>query len=191
MHDDSRTLLAIEKHGSIFNLLQAFLDAYEARTDVLSGGDTPNLETIIEMLRSVAGMPAELALIKDELSLVHGLVTSSRVPELLTAVNNLTGKVEELMAKQEERLKAIQAALPAIQDGIDKLQAQVEELKSNNPDLEDELTGIEQTLAAIGEDLNPTTTGGGTTGGTTGGGTEPTGGGETEPGEPPVRDGMV
>ncbi len=76
----------VEKEGTFYFLLNAFLGAYNRRTDMLARGGigetsiSQKLEAIIEMLRSQGGVPAELALVKEELSLIHGLVSDLTNP---------------------------------------------------------------------------------------------------------------
>ena len=121
----------IEEKSSLFKLLSNWLTAYRARTEAWRG--------------SGEGAPAnpDIALIKEELSIVHGIIF------------DLTGKVQQLMASQEERLQAVQGQLSSIADGINTLQQQLADLKANNPALDDEISNIEATVKAIGEDLNP------------------------------------
>jgi methyl-accepting chemotaxis protein len=90
----------LDTRSNIFQLLNNAIHAYRERTEVIAtvtnDGTSAKYDTIIEMLRSAASVPAELALVKEELSIVHGLVQQGGSPELLTAINNLTGKVDTM-----------------------------------------------------------------------------------------------
>lgn len=130
--------------------MQALGNALWAINEQLKRRDSEKLDAIIDMLSSAAGVPATLGFVKEELSLIHGLVANG--PE---AINNLTGKVEEFMSTQEERLRGVKVKLDAIQAGVDKIQEQLAALKVSNPELEDEISAIEATAAAIDTDVNP------------------------------------
>lgn len=141
-----RLILELPKGGNFDQVLRLIASA-------LKGGGDTKLDAIIEMLRSSASVPAELALVKEELSTIHALLADD--PNVLLAINTLTRKVNEFMATQEERLREVKTKLDAIQSGIDKIQQQLAELKTNNPELEDEIAAIEATANAIDTDVNP------------------------------------
>lgn len=83
MGRDDRIVHAVEKKSGPFELLEGFLKAYKARTEVLANqGDNTRFDAIIEMLRSSAGVPAELGFVKEELKLIHGLLVNPQ-PKLL------------------------------------------------------------------------------------------------------------
>lgn|SRR6185369_10954760 len=75
-----RQIHEIPKEGSLYFLLNSLLGAYNRRTDVMAKqpiGDTSisqKLDAIIEMQRNQASVPDDLALAKEELSLIHVLV---------------------------------------------------------------------------------------------------------------------
>src|SRR6185436_15871645 len=73
----------MDKRGNLYQLLNNFISAYNHRTTVMVGTSSPKLDAIIDMLRSGASVPAELALVKEELSIIHGLIQSGGAPELL------------------------------------------------------------------------------------------------------------
>ena len=106
----------IEEKSSLFKLLSNWLTAYRARTEAWRG--------------SGEGAPAnpDIALIKEELSIVHGMIFQ------------FSGKVEQFMATQEERLQAISAK-------IDEVLVDLGTLKTNNPQIEDEISAIEAKLS--------------------------------------------
>lgn len=60
------------------------------------------LDAIIEMLRAQAGVAADLALVKDELSIIHGLVMD------LGADPEKANELSERIRKQTEALKSAQ-----------------------------------------------------------------------------------
>jgi hypothetical protein len=70
----------VEKTGNLYFLFNALIGAYNRRTDVLAkganGDDSTKLDSIIEMLRGLAHLPADISLIKEKLDLIHGLLTS-------------------------------------------------------------------------------------------------------------------
>lgn len=121
----------IRKNGNIFFLINAFIGAYNRRTDVLAQSGNSQFP--------------DLTLIAARLETVHGLVF------------DLNRKVDEFMATQEERLRGVKTKLDAIQSGVDKIQQQLADLKANNPELDDEISAIEATAAAIDTDVNPVT----------------------------------
>jgi hypothetical protein len=72
--------ITIPSESRLFKLLEKFLDAYKERTKAMSVppiGETSieqKLDAVIEMLRSAGSVPSELGLIKEEVSIIHGLV---------------------------------------------------------------------------------------------------------------------
>src|SRR5215213_2997892 len=82
------------------------LDVGENLSGLLSGiiGPAQKLDTVIAMLRGLAALPAELSLLREEVSIIHVLLTESGSAEVVAAINNLDRKVDEFMATQEERL---------------------------------------------------------------------------------------
>lgn len=128
-------------------LANAVINALWEINTQLKQSDSKRLDIIIDMLERQAEMPAQLGFVKEELSIVHGLISE--------AINNFNGKAEEFMATQEERLRGVKTKLDAIQTGVDKIQGQLAELKRNNPELDDEISAIEETAGAIHTDVNP------------------------------------
>lgn len=152
-----RRIHDVPEKGTLQFLLNAFLGAYNRRTDVLargaSGGDTQKLDailknqtTIIDMLSPLGSVPNTLGLMETRSETTHGIVFE---------LQQFNGKVDEFMATQEERLRAVKGKLDAIQSGVDKIQQQLADLKANNPELDDEISAIEETAAAIDTDVNP------------------------------------
>lgn len=116
--DEGRSFIhGIRHEGSLWTLLCEFLEAYKART---------------EMMGSQANVAADLALLKEEVSTMHGLTFE------------IKGKVEELMATQEERLQAILVA-------VKNVKQMLADLKVSNPAIEDEIAAIEAELAPAAE----------------------------------------
>jgi hypothetical protein len=80
--DDGKSFIhGIRHNGSLWQLLYDFLQAYKDRTEALKGtppiGETSvaqKLDAIIDMLRSSANVPGDVAFTKEELSIVHELV---------------------------------------------------------------------------------------------------------------------
>lgn len=153
-HDSgNRLIIEVPRNGNFDVVLRLIAEALKS-----PGGGTDNtkLEAIINMLRPLADVPAQLGFLKEEISIIHGLLAEgTENGAVLTAVNNLNGKVDEFMATQEERLRGVKAKLDAIQAGVDKIQEQLATLKANNPELEDEIAAIEETANAIDTDVNP------------------------------------
>ena len=149
LSDRELVTLDATQFAQLQTVLTAHNNALWAINDQLKQGK--KLDAIIDMLRNLAGVPAELGLIKEELSVVHQLVADSNSE----AINNLTRKVEEFMSTQEERLRGVKTKLDNIQSGVDKIQQQLADLKTNNPELEDEIAAIEATANAIDTDVNP------------------------------------
>lgn len=66
------------------------------------------LDAIIEMLRGQAGVAADLALVKEELSVIHGIVASldnsaelqKQVDELTSQLNTSTADVKDAIDQQ-------------------------------------------------------------------------------------------
>jgi chaperonin cofactor prefoldin len=147
----------IEKQGNVYFLLNAFIGAYNRRTDVLAkgtGGDvSAKLDEILEAVRGVQ-LP-DVGFINAKLDLTLELLEGDN--GVIKTITNLQREVSESMATQEERLRTIQGQMTSIADGINKLQAQLADLKVNNPELDDEISAIETTAKEIGEDLNPST----------------------------------
>jgi len=76
----------MDTRGNLYQLINNFTHAYRERTAILGKppiGETSvgqKLDAIIEMLRSSASVPADLALVKEELSIVHGLISQLANP---------------------------------------------------------------------------------------------------------------
>lgn len=147
----------IEKQGNVYFLLNAFIGAYNRRTDVLAKGTgsdvSAKLDEILEAVRGVQ-LP-DVGFINAKLDLALELLEGDN--GVIKTITNLQREVSESMATQEERLRAIQGQMTSIADGVNKLQAQLADLKLNNPELDDEISAIETTAKEIGEDLNPST----------------------------------
>lgn len=109
-----KTVHAIEKTGSLYELINNWLIAYRARTEAWKGSDEGSTNP-------------DIGLIKEEVSIVHGMIF------------DLTRKVDEFMATQEERLQAILVAVknvkqmladlknnnPAIEDEITAIEQEL------------------------------------------------------------------
>lgn len=107
-----RTLHAIENKGALWLLLTDFLQAYKDRTEAMK--DTPpiggtstaqKLDAIIEMLRSQANVAADLALVKEELSTIHGLIVDlgtdpEKIAEAAAKVKAVREKLQTSIDKQ-------------------------------------------------------------------------------------------
>lgn len=128
--------------GAINRHADAIAPVDSSLTEALKGGNQQQFEAIVAMLRNLAGVPAQLSLVKEELSIIHGLVAGGGGDNgsVLTAVNNLDRKVDEFMATQEQRLQAISAK-------IDEVLSDLATLKENNPQIEDEIAAIESKLS--------------------------------------------
>lgn len=101
----------IVKEGPIYFLLNAFLGAYNRRTDVIarggSGGDGEKLEmilkqqaTIIDMLSPLGSLPSTVGLMETRLETIHGLITD------LSADPEKAKQLSERIRKQVEALKS-------------------------------------------------------------------------------------
>ena len=133
----------MDKKGNLYQLLNNFISAYNHRTTVMVGTSSPKLDAIIDMLRGMASAPADLALVKEELSVIHGLVQSGGAPELLTAINNLTGKVN-VMADAIDRIEK-EAADAAENVGL--VRAAVEDLKTASAAMQAEIAALKEQVA--------------------------------------------
>lgn len=131
----------VRKNGSIYFLLNALLGAYDRRTDVMAKGDadpaaSPQFDAIIDMLRSAAAVPAELGLVKAELSIIHGLLASPESEpstQLLTAINNLTRKVDTMSSnvdRIEKETAEILEDVEVVRGAVEGLKAVVTDLKA-------------------------------------------------------------
>ena len=105
-------LHAIDSRGRLFALLVDFLKAYQDRTEALKGappiGGTSiaqKLDAIVDMLRSQAGVAADLALVKEELSTVHALIVDlatdpEKLNEAVLAVRAIREKLKTSVDNQ-------------------------------------------------------------------------------------------
>lgn len=88
------------------------------------------LDALIDMQRAQAHVPAELALAKEELSIVHELI------------NNLNGKVETMsthIERIEKEASDLAENVTQVRDAIDGLKASQNELKTLVADLQAQL----------------------------------------------------
>lgn len=77
----------------------------EQLIEAVKDGDmaNPKLDAIIQMLQPLASVPADLALVKEELSLVHGLVADLMAdPE----------KIKEFSERIRKQVEALKSAKP-------------------------------------------------------------------------------
>jgi len=108
-----------------------------------SARDNERFDAIIEMLRNLASMPADLALVKEELSLVHGLVANSDSSQVLTAISKVDGKVD-VMSSNIDRLEK-EAADAAENVGL--VRTAIEELKAASSAMKDEIAALKDQVA--------------------------------------------
>ena len=89
----------IRKQGNIFFLLNAFLGAYNRRTDVLAkasaGNDGPKLDELLERTRPLADFP----LLVERVAIIHALLVDDSDPEQIA---QLAARVRSI----REKLKA-------------------------------------------------------------------------------------
>lgn len=87
--------------------LQAIGNAIWAVNEQLKRADNKKLDAIIDMLQSQAGVAAELALVKAELGIIHGLIAdlSSTDPEQL---KQLTEQLKQSTDALDATVKANQ-----------------------------------------------------------------------------------
>lgn len=90
-----------ELSESLRGLLEQLIEA------VGEGDMNPKLDTVIEMLKPLASVPADIALVKEELSLVHGLVA-----DLSTDPDKLRQLTEQLKSSTDALDAAVQANKP-------------------------------------------------------------------------------
>lgn len=97
----------IEKEGSFYYLLNAFLGAYNRRTDMLAKapiGDTSiaqkldtilkNQAAILDGQQSLAIAVADVPFMKEEVSTIHGIVASlDKTAELQKEIDELTAQL--------------------------------------------------------------------------------------------------
>lgn len=98
----TRLVLEVPLNGNLDQVLRLFIKA-------LGNGGTNNaqLDAIVEMLRSLASLPANLALVKEELSVIHGLVQ-----ELVTNPEQLQRLTEQLKSSTDALDAAVKANQP-------------------------------------------------------------------------------
>lgn len=115
-----RRIHDIPEKGTLQFLLNAFLGAYNRRTDVIarqaSGGDTQKLDailknqtTIIDMLSPLGSVPNTLGLMEPRLETIHGLLAdfASADPE----------KIKELAATVKAARERLKTSLDNQQKG--------------------------------------------------------------------------
>lgn len=102
---------SVRSAGAFWLFLQSCLEAYKERTKQWSETSAPigetatgqKLDAIIEMLRAQAGVAADLALVKEQLNTIHGLIAdlASADPE---KIKELAGSVKAAREKLQTSL---------------------------------------------------------------------------------------
>ena len=132
----------IEKEGTFFYILNAFLGAYNRRTDVIarqaSGGDTQKLDailknqtTITDMLSPLGGVPATIGLIDKRSTTIHGLIFDLK--GILETMSSNIDRIEKEAADAAENVGLVRTA--------------VEELKATSEAMKTEIAALKEQVA--------------------------------------------
>ena len=134
---------AIEEKSSLFKLLNNWLIAYRARTEAWQG--------------SGEGAPAnpDIALIKQELSLVHGMIfdLTGKVDSMSTNID----KIEKAAAALAEDVGLVKTAVTDLRTASDAMKAEIASLKEQIAQGALDQTRLDAaaaTLTKVDEDLD-------------------------------------
>lgn len=137
-----RRIHDVPEKGTLQFLLNAFLGAYNRRTDVIareaSGGDARKLDAIlknqaiiIDMLSPLGSAPATLGLMETRLENIHGLIFE------------LNGKAD----KMSSNLDRIEKEAADAAENVALVRTAVEELKTTSAAMQAEITALKEQVA--------------------------------------------
>jgi len=102
-HDSgNRLIIEVPRNGNFDVVLRLIAEALKS-----GGGDNTKLDAVITMLRDLAAVPAQLGLIKEELSIVHKLLAD-------------LGDLSQVQAQIDEFTKTLRASTDKVEGAINQ-----------------------------------------------------------------------